>query len=325
MPALPDLYDVLGVAEDASAPEIKKVYRKLAREFHPDKNPDNPAAEERFKQIQQAYEVLGNEDKRREYDRVRRDPFAAFGESGGGESRSRFYRNPDGTYVRVESTGFGGEGGVGFGDDGGIGDLFERFFGGRGPDSPFGGTRRVRPQPVGGDVEARLELSFEDALLGGKREVTLPGGETVRITVPKGVEDSMRVRLRGRGDQGPGGRGDLYITFAVRPSVRFKREGRNLVTNEKINVAEAILGTIRVITNAYGKQIRLNVPAGTQPGERLRLRGQGVQTDDGAGDLFVEIRVSIPTKLSDEAKTGVRIWAEGEGLIDSETGKSEDS
>ena len=135
----------------------------------------------------------------------------------------------------------------------------------------------------------------------------------------------MRVRLRGRGDEGPGGRGDLYITFHVKPSLRFKREGRNLITSESINVAEAILGTIRVITNAYGKQIRLNVPAGTQPGERLRLRGQGVQTQDGTGDLFVEISVTIPTNLSDEAKTGVRIWAEGEGMIDSNTGKSSDS
>lgn len=324
MPALPDLYDVLGVAEDASAQDIKKAYRNLAREFHPDKNPDNPAAEERFKQIQQAYDVLGKEDKRREYDSVRRNPFASFGGQAEGQSGSRFYRNPDGSYVRVESTGFG-EGGFGMGEDGGIGDLFERFFGGRGPDSPFGGTRRTRPRPVGGDVEARLELPFEDALLGGKREVTLPSGETVRITVPQGVEDLMRVRLRGRGDEGPGGRGDLYITFHVQPSLRFKREGRNLITSETINVAEAILGTTRVITNAYGKQIRLNVPAGTQPGERLRLRGQGVQTQDGTGDLFVEISVIIPTNLSDEAKTGVRIWAEGEGMIDSNTGKSSDS
>lgn len=325
MPALPDLYDVLGVAEEASAQEIKKAYRQLAREFHPDKNPNNPAAEERFKQIQQAYDVLGNEEKRREYDTVRRDPYASFGGSGDGSSRSRFYRNPDGTYVRVESTGFGGEGGFGFGEDSGIADLFERFFGGRGPDSPFGGTRTKRPEPIGGDVEARLELSFEDALAGGKRQVTLPSGETVRITVPKGVEDAMRVRLRGRGDRGPGGRGDLYITFVVRPSVRFRREGRNLVMSETVNVAEALLGTTRVLTNAYGKQIRLNVPSGTQPGERLRLRGQGIQTDEGNGDLFVEIRVTIPTKLSDEAKTGVRIWAESEGLLNSEIGRSGDS
>lgn len=325
MPALPDLYDVLGVPEDASADTIKKEYRRLAREHHPDRNPDNPTAEERFKQVQQAYEVLGNPEKRREYDRMRRDPFAGrqgtFDPAAGG----RFYRTPDGTYVRVESTGFGPEGGFSFTDEGsgGMGDLFERFFGGRGPDSPFGGFQRGRAEPAGGDVEARLELSFEDALRGGKREVDVPGGETVRIAVPEGVEDGTRVRLRGLGRKGAASRrGDLYITFSVRPSTRFRREGRNLVTTETINVAEALLGTSRTLSNAYGEQIRLSVPAGAQPGERLRLRGQGVRDADARGDLFVELRVTIPTNLSDEAKTGVRIWAEGEGLLDAKTGSS---
>jgi len=333
MPQLPDLYEVLDVPENAPAGDIKKAYRKLAREHHPDRNPDNPQAEERFKQVQQAYEVLGNEEKRREYDRMRRDPFAGQAAAGGfGEGGGRFYRTPDGTYVRVESTGFGPEGGFSFSEEGGMSDLFERFFGGTGPDSPFGGFAQPgRPQqrqrrgdrPAGADIEARLELSLEEALKGGKREVSLPDGETVRITVPKGVDDGTRVRLRGRGQPGPGGsRGDLYLTFHVKPSSRFRREGAHLVTTETINVAEAMLGTARTLVNAYGEQIRLRVPPGTQPGERLRLKGQGVRSEDGQGDLLVDIRVTVPTNLSDEAKTGVRIWAEGENLIDESTGES---
>ena len=323
MPTVPNLYEVLGVAEDASADAIKKAHRKLARDSHPDRNPDDPKAEERFKQIQQAYDVLGDEKKRRQYDQMRRDPFTGQGrgpgaggfDPGGG---GRFYRAPDGTYVRVDSTGFGPGGGYSFADEGagGFGDLFERFFSGAGQGGPTEPTGfRRGPQASGADVEARLELSFEEALRGGKREVTLPDGGTVRITVPQGVENDTRVRLRGRGRPGPGGKGDLYITFLVRPSPRFRREGKHLVTTETVNVAEALLGTSHTITSAYGDQLRLRVPAGTQPGERLRLRGQGVKTDAGAGDLYVEIRVTIPTGLTDESRALLQEWAEQEGLI----------
>ena len=324
MPPLPNYYETLGVREDATAAEIKKAYRKLAREHHPDRNPDDPEAEETFKAVQEAYGTLGDEEKRKTYDRMRRDPFAGRdfrGAPGGDPSGGRFYRTPDGTYVRVESTGFGPDEGYQFSDEGidglgGLGDLFGQFFGGggRGP-SPFGqqGAPRREP-PRGADVESRLAISFEEALRGGKTEVTLPSGETVRITIPKGVEDGTKVRLRGRGGEGPGGtRGDLYITFEVRPSARFRRDGDDLTATETINVAEALLGTTRTITTAYGDTIKLTIPPGTQPGERLRLRNQGVRTDDGAGALYVEIAVTIPTELTDEE--ALRAWAENEGLL----------
>jgi curved DNA-binding protein len=319
MPPPPDYYAVLGVPEDAPADQIKKAYRKLARDHHPDRNPDNPKAEERFKEVQQAYDVIGDAAKRKEYDALRRDPFAGrdpFGRPG--EGGGRFYRSPDGTYVRVESTGFGPEGGFSFQEDeGGFGDLFERFFGGRPPGGAGAGPQAGRgPSPAGADIETRLELSFEDALQGGPREVTLPSGETVRITIPQGVEDGTRVRMRGHGQSGPGGRrGDLYLTFAVQPSTRFRREGKNLVTTETVNVAEAMLGASRTLTTAYGDQVKLRIPEGTQPGERLRLRGQGVRTKDAKGDLYVEVRVVVPADLSAEAKEGVRSWAEAAGLL----------
>ncbi len=327
MPALPNYYETLGVAEDASAAEIKKAYRKLARDHHPDRNPDDAAAEEKFKAVQEAYDTLGNEDKRKQYDRMRRDPYAGRdfqGFGGGDPTGGRFYRTPDGTYVRVESTGYGPNEGYQFSDEGlgglgGLGDLFGQFFGGgggaqHGP-SPFGQQGAPRREPARGrDTESTMSVSFEEALRGGKTEVTLPGGETVRIAIPEGVEDGQKVRLRGRGAEGPGGkRGDLYITFQVQPSPRFRRDGNDLTVTETINVAEATLGTARTITNAYGDTIKVTIPPGTQPGERLRLRNQGVKTEDGAGALYVEVAVSIPKAVTDEA--GLRAWAEREGLV----------
>ncbi len=321
MPAIPNYYETLGVAEDASAAEIKKAYRTLARTHHPDRNPDNPEAEETFKAVQEAYDVLGDAAKRTQYDQMRRDPFAGRGFGGGAGGDGRYYRAPDGTYVRVDPTGFGPNEGYQFSDDGlgglgGLGDLFGQFFGGggaapRGP-NPFGGAPR---ETRGGDIETRLAISFEESLSGGKTEVALPDGEKVRITIPKGVEDGTKVRLRGKGQTGPGGqRGDLYLTFQVRPDPRFRREGGDLVTTATINVAEAMLGTTRAITTAYGKTVKVTIPPGTQPGERLRLRGQGVKQDDGAGALFVEVEVTVPKSLRDEA--GLRAWAEAEGLME---------
>ncbi len=327
MASLPNYYETLGVSEDATAAQIKKAYRALARDHHPDSIPDNPEAEEKFKAVQEAYDALGDAAKRKQYDQMRRDPFAGRGFGGFNSDRpggGRYHRAPDGTYVRVESTGFGPNEGYQFADEGmggigGLGDLFGQFFGGgggaaRGQD-PFQGRRGPQPSTRGGDIETRLEIPFEEALNGGKTEVTLPGGETVRITIPKGVEDATRVRLRGQGQTSPTGeRGDLYLTFEVRPDPRFRREGRDLVTTATINVAEALLGTTRSITTAYGKTVRVTIPPGTQPGERLRLKGQGVQSGDGAGALFVEVEVSIPTSLQDEA--ALRAWAEKEGLLD---------
>ncbi|RMH61413.1 MAG: J domain-containing protein [Bacteroidetes bacterium] len=326
MPAIKDYYKVLGLSEDASEAEIKKAYRKLARQYHPDRNPDNPEAEERFKEVQEAYDVLGDAQRRAEYDRQRKDPFAGSPFSGfsgaGREGGARFYRAPDGTYVRVETAGSGPDAGFIFGDEdgfGGIGDLFSSLFGEREPrrSDPFAsrGRRRSGRTP-GRDVEATLRLSFDEALQGGKRTVTLPTGETVRIDVPRGVRPGLKVRLRGRGQPGTDGRrGDLYITFEVEPHPRFRREGDDLHVTEHINAVEAMLGTSRRIENAYGKKVRLNIPAGTQPGDVLRLRGQGVETDKGKGDLLVRIVVDVPRDLSEEARTALRDWARTHGVL----------
>jgi DnaJ-class molecular chaperone len=325
MPEVKDYYKILGVSEDASADEIKKAYRKLAQKYHPDRNPDDAEAEERFKEVQEANDVLSDPEKRRQYDQMRKNPFGAFGEGGGFRpgGGSRYYEAPDGTYVRFDS---GGDmGGEGFG---GIGDIFSRFFGGGG--DPFGGAQQTRDpfgrgqqqrgpgrRTAGGrDVETRVHLSFQQALRGGKTEVTLPDGERVRLSIPKGVRPGFKIRLRGRGQPGPTGqRGDLYVTFEVEPHPRFERDGEDLRTTIEVNAFEAMLGTSRSLTNAYGKRIKVPVSAGTQPGATLRLKGQGVKTDRGTGNLYVTIDVTIPDHLTDEQEAALRKAAEEAGLL----------
>ncbi len=319
MPETKDYYKILGVKESADAGEIKKKYRKLAREFHPDRNPDDLTAENRFKEVQEAYEVLSDPEKRKQYDVMRKNPFGfgnGFDTSGGG----RFYRAPDGTYVRFDTGGrgprdagdpFGGEGGLG-----GLGDIFGRFFGGETPrEEPRARTRR-RPEPRGRDVETTLRLSFEEALKGGKTEVKLPDGTAIRLSIPKGVRDGYKIRLRGRGQAGPTGEpGHLYVTFHVADDPRFRREENDLYVTETVSPFEAMLGTSRRITSAYGKNVKLTIPPGAQPGDKLRLRGLGVETDDAKGDLYVEVAVAIPKNLSDEQKATLREAAEKAGLV----------
>jgi len=219
MPKIKDFYKILGIEEGASADEIKKAYRKLALKYHPDRNPDDAKAEERFKEIQEAYEVLSDAKKHKQYDRMRKNPFAGpFGDAFDTRTGGRFYRAPDGTYVRFDTGGNGRRGTPGgfgevFGDEGvlgGIGDIFSKVFGGA------AGPGRPRPQaaPRGRrrdlDRKTRVRLSFEEALKGGKTEVPLPDGGKVRINIPKGVHDGFKVRLRGRGAAGTGGQqGDL--------------------------------------------------------------------------------------------------------------------
>lgn len=302
MPELKDYYKILGISEDASADAIKKAYRKLARTYHPDRNPDDAAAEERFKEIQEAHEILGDPKKRKEYDTMRKNPFGAFGgfQTSGG---SQFYQRPDGTYIRFEQGGAPGD--FGDGGFGGFGDLFSRFFGGEAEAPPRPGPRR-RPAR-GQDAEVRVTLSFKEALEGGKAEVTLPTGERVRVPYPRGVTSGFKVRLKGKGYPLPGSQpGHAYVTFDVSPHPDFRREGDDLYTTATISVFEALLGTSRSVTNAYGGRVKVPISAGTQPGSTLRLRGQGVQTESGTGDLYVEVKITIPENLTAEQEEAVR-------------------
>ena len=306
MPQLKNYYDILGVNEKAGAEEIKKVYRKLAQKYHPDRNPDKPDAEERFKEVQEAYSVLSDAKKRKQYDRMRKNPFGNFG-GFTANNGDRVYQRPDGTYVRFSNN----EGDISdiFGDAvGGIGDFFSRIFGGEAPNAD-----QARQSP---NTKTTVRLSFDQALRGGKTTIRLPDGKTVRLTIPKGVHDGFKIRLKGRGRPGADGkRGNVYVTFKVEPHPRFRRKDNDLYVTETISAIEAMLGTTRHLTNLFGKRIKVPIHAGTQPGARLRLKGQGVQTDQGAGDLYVEVEVIIPENLTEAQRDALRKAAKKAGLL----------
>ena len=286
MAEVTDYYHLLGVPDTAAPEAIKRAYRSLARDSHPDRNPHDPEAEERFKLIQVAYQVLSDDRQRLQYDQTRRAPFGSLDGELGARSQS--------------------SGGLGFGP---ISDpLVSLFFG----EEPSISTRAT----PGADVETQVRLSFDQALRGGTTEVRMSDGQTVRLTVPKGVRSGLKVRVKGRGRVGGAGeRGDLYVTFRVDPVARFRREGDNLHVIEIVSALEAILGTTRSITNAYGQTMKVQIPPGTQPGERLRLRGQGVETASRRGDLFVEVQVTVPRSLSDVQRNALAEAARRVGLL----------
>jgi DnaJ-class molecular chaperone len=239
---------------------------------------------------------------------MRKNPFGAFDGTFTAANGDRFYRAPDGSFVRYPTRGepsdFGDVGDI-FGDAlGGIGDFFSRMF------TNDGSMRRPA------STKTFLQLSFEQALQGGKTEIALPDGAKVRLTIPKGVRDGFKIRLKERGGPTPdGGRGDVYVTFKVAPHPRFRREDDDLYATETINAVEAMLGTTRDLMTPYEKRIKVSVPAGTQPGTKLRLKGQGVRTPQRTGDLYVEIQVTVPQNLTAAQRDALRNAAEAAGLL----------
>ena len=340
-----DYYAVLGVSQSSTAKEITKAYRKLARELHPDANPGNAAAEERFKEVSAAYDVLGDEDKRKEYDQVR-----AMGPMGFG--------------------GDGGQGGFRFDMGDGLGDLLGQMFGGRGR----GGSRGTGPQR-GSDIEASLTLDFIDAAHGitttlhltseasctgcsgtGARAGTTPqpcpqcGGRgavdanqgffsvsspcqrcqgrgviieypcvscrgsgiehrarEVKVRIPAGVDNGQRIRLKGRGGPGRNGgpAGDLFVECRVTAHPTFTRDGLNLHVHVPVAFHEAALGADVTVPTLDGQGVTLKVKEGTQPGTKHRVKGRGIATDAKTGDLIVTIDVAVPTKLSKDERRAI--------------------
>jgi curved DNA-binding protein len=306
---LEDYYAILGVPETATEEEIKKAYRKLALQYHPDRNPGDKEAEEKFKKINEAYSVLSDPEKRREYDALRKNPFGFSGATGGAGGPRWFYQDPQGGFhFRFE-----GSPGWNISLDDLLRDLFGAGFGGF--EETLGDMgRRARRRP-GRDVHVEIRIPFRMALEGGPTVVRLPSGESVRITIPRGARDGMRVRYRGRGPMGPDGvPGDLYVTFHVEPDPHFRREGDDLHTEVRINAVQAMLGTSVTISDPYGQSVRLRLPPGTQPGTVLRVRGHGVQTDRGRGDLYVTVRVEVPRTLSEAQREELRRWAQRAGI-----------
>ncbi|PSU24549.1 molecular chaperone DnaJ [Photobacterium phosphoreum] len=285
-----DFYEVLGVAKTASEKEIKKAYKKLAMKFHPDKNPDDPTAADKFKEVKAAYEILMDKEKRTAYDQFGHNAFENPGMGGGHRGGQQ------GGYNDFEDM-FGGA----------FGDMFSNARGGRGG---FGGRHSTRPQK-GEDLQYTMEVDLEDAISGASRVIDLPvfEGNTqtnkkLNIKIPAGIEDGGRIRLTGKGHPGVNGgtQGDVYIQMNILPHPRYTREGNNLLCKATTDFVTAALGG-KVEVNTLGGAISLKIPEGTQTGRKFRLKGKGVTDRKGnTGDLIVQLVIETPLNLSERQK-----------------------
>jgi curved DNA-binding protein len=310
-----DYYETLGVSRDASPDEMQQAYRRLARQNHPDVNKD-PGAEERFKEVNEAYHVLSDPEQRKRYDRFG-DDFRQVPEDweervGAGAGRSPF-RGGGGGGGRSYTWSPGGGGGPGGGGPdfsggrdfgGGFGGVdIEDLLGGM-----FGGRGRGRGGAVSGaDQEAELPLTVEEAYRGGRRQITLNGPDgprTYTVTIPPGVTDGRRIRLAGEGGRGMGGgqAGDLYLVVRLLPHPRFRVEGKDIVVDLPLAPWEAALGADVPVTTPGG-ETKVTVPPGTSTGRRLRLRGEGMPDPRGKpGDLYAEVKIMVPPRLTDRER-----------------------
>ncbi|AJP73316.1 DnaJ C-terminal domain-containing protein [Sphingomonas hengshuiensis] len=278
-----DPYTILGVERGASEAEIKKAYRKLAKELHPDKNKDNPKATARFSEVTQAYDLLTDADKRARFDRGEIDgdgnPAAPFGYGGGQQGG-------------FQPSGFGG-------GDADMSDIFEGLFGGAGRrggggfSGGFGGFGR-RPAPKGANVAYRLAVAFEDAAKLAPQRITLRDGKTIDLKLPAGVETGTQMRLGGKGEEGPGGPGDAIVTIEVQPHRFYERVGDDIRVDLPVTLTEAVLGgQVRVPTP--DGPVMLTVPKGSSSGKVLRLKGRAFHRKAGGrGDLLVTLMVELP-------------------------------
>jgi DnaJ-class molecular chaperone len=309
-PNYKDYYQLLGVDKNASEKEIKSAYRKLARKYHPDVNANDKAAEEKFKDISEAYEVLSDSDKREKYNRFG-DQWKAYSQAGGapgGAGGFGGFPGAGGGY-RVE---YGGPGG---GEAPDLSDLFASLFGdaafagqsggGRRTGSPFGGGgfRSAAPPRKGEDAEAPITVTLEEAFHGGTRALTLQtpsGNRRVDVKIPAGVKDGQKIRLAGQGNPGPAGPGDLFLNVQISPNGKFERKGDDLYVDVPVNYLDAALGGKASVPTIEGSRLSMTIPAGTQTAQSFRLGGQGMPKlrDGGRGDLYARIKITVPKTLT---------------------------
>ena len=287
-----DLYSVLGVSKTASTDDITKAYRKLAKKLHPDLNPGDKAAEDKFKQISHAYSILNDPDKRGQYDRGEIDA------SGQERPEARYYREyaggPEGARYHSSS---------GYEDMGAFSDLFGDMFGGGMRGGRGGGAQfSMRGQ----DAQYHLDISFLDSVNGTKQRITLPDGGTLDVTIPPGVSEGQVLRLKGKGmpGLGEGPPGDALVEIGVRPHPVFQRDGNDIVVEVPIGFDEAVLGG-KVEVPTIGGRVAVTVPPGANSGQTLRLKGRGVK---GKGDQLVKLTVMMPETIDDDLKRFAEEW-----------------
>jgi DnaJ-class molecular chaperone len=317
-----DYYSTLGVAKTANQKEVKAAFRKLARKHHPDVNPGDKSAEAKFKEINEAYEVLGDPEKRKKYDELGSN-WRMYEQAGGGPA--------PGQASGAWNVPFGGGSGGGFrsmtedemqemfGGENPFSDFFQTFFGGTAGatgSADRNDTRRARPgrggrgPRAGRDVEQEIVLGLEDAYHGAMRRLSIKHdghARTVDVRIPPGVGDGSRVRVSGEGEPGSGGAhaGDLYLRIRLAPHAKFERRGRDLYTHVPLALTTAVLGGEAEVTTLAGKPLRLKIPPSTQPAQVFRLKGHGMPSTgklDGHGDLYATVDVELPRTLTPEQR-----------------------
>ncbi|MBI5162105.1 MAG: DnaJ domain-containing protein [Micrococcales bacterium] len=301
-----DFYAVLGVQKDASDAELKKTYRKLARQFHPDSNTGDAKAEARFKEISEAYSVLSDAESRSEYDQMRAmGSGARF--TAGGQGAGGFEDVFGGMFG--QGGGAGGPGGARY-TNADFGDVFGNLFGSGRFGQTTGGFRGFGGPTPGRDLAASTTLDFATAISGETVSLQI-GDRSVKVKIPAGVADGQKIRLRGKGEPSPDGgeAGDLVITVKVRAHPVFERDGQNLRLDVPVTFAEAALGATIEVPTLGGAPVKLRVAPGTPSGRVLRVKGRGVTTSRGTGDLLATVMVAVPSHLSGEAKEKLEAFA----------------
>jgi len=303
-----DFYKILGVAKDASDADIKKAYRKLARQHHPDTNAGNAASEKKFKDISEAYSVLSDPDERQQYDAIRAmGSGARFAPGGAGAPNGGFEDMFGGLFTGNTGRHAGGFNPAG----GGIPPEFADLFGG------FGGSPGFQRTPQkGADRTASTSISFAGSIRGTTIGLREPSGEVIDVRVPAGIKDGQKVRVRGKGQPGAAGNGDLVVSVSVQPHAFYTRDGDNLRIHVPVTFPEAALGADIEVPTIDGDTVKVRVPAGTPSGRTLRVKGKGVKTSKATGDLLVTIDVAVPKNLNKDAEAAVKAFAEATSSAD---------
>ncbi|MDY6050841.1 MAG: DnaJ C-terminal domain-containing protein [Rothia sp. (in: high G+C Gram-positive bacteria)] len=302
-----DFYKVLGVAEDSSEADIKKAYRKLARKYHPDQNPGDEAAEKKFKEVSEAYDVLSDPKQKEEYDQIRKYGAAGFSGAGGGFPGGF----PGGGNFTYSTS--GGAGGINiedllggmFGGGAGFGGGARSAGGFPGAGGGFPGGGFSQPAPQGKDATTSARITLQQAYEGAEVSVFRPGGSQTQVRLPRGVKDGQKIRARGKGHPGAGGAGDLIVTVRVDTHPYFEREGDNLLVRVPVTLEEAVKGGVIEAPTLDGGSVKLRLAAGSPAGRKLRAKGRGFVTKKGSGDMLVIPEVQLPTNLTAEAEAAL--------------------